>query len=164
MTRRRPAGTLKQATAELVDAVGGGYRAGDLAGVSQTQIVRYTIDSEEFADTTIPAGRLRLLELAAREPVVTRFLAAEQGYLLLRMPEDGDGGMLAERSARIAAQVGRLFEDIARALSPAGEGGASVTPREAGTLIHELDALFGLGSGLRSELVAIRDGGGRGDG
>lgn len=156
--RPRPAGTLKQATDVLTDAVGGGTRAADLTGLSKHMFYRYSSDSEENANCTMPAGIIRQLETVARDPVLTRFLAAEQGYILLKVPDHPGGGLLAERAASIASQVGRLFENIARALSPVGDGGSDVTAREAGGLIAELDALILLGSALRGELVAIRDG------
>jgi hypothetical protein len=161
MTLARPAGTLKQATADLVTALRGQQRAADLCGVSQTMIMKYTVDSEDYADTTIPVGRLRTLELAADDPIVTRFLAAELNCVLLRMPRAIDKGQLAERASKVGSTFGPLFDHVSKALSPSSDGGASVTVREAGGLVSDLDALIEAAMEMRGGLVAIRDGEGR---
>lgn len=158
MTLLRPAGTLKQATAELVACLRGQARAAMLCGVSQTMVMKYTVDSEEFADTTIPVGRLLSLELAAGKPFVTSFLAAENNCVLLPIPKVIDKGQLAERASKVGSTFGPLFEDVSTALSPMGDGGASVTRKEAGCLVADLDALIQAAMEMRSGLVAIRDG------
>lgn len=158
MTLARPAGTLKQKVAELVAEVGGQSRAADICGVSQTMLSRYMSDMEDFADVTIPVGRLRLLEMAARKPVVISFLAAELNCVLLQMPEPVDKGQLASRASKVGSTFGPLFEDVSIALSPMGDGGAAVTRKEAGCLVADLDALIQAAMEMRGGLVAVRDG------
>lgn len=161
MTKRRADGSIKAVTWELVEAVGGQYKAADLVGLSQTMMVRYTDPEGRNAETTMPVGVARTLEAFADDPILTRYLAAERGYILLKIPDATASGQLGADCAAIAERAAELFAEIGRASSAEGAGGAEVTPGEAGRLIAELDDTFEPMGAMRSWLVRRRDAGDR---
>jgi hypothetical protein len=128
---QRPAGSLKEATSALVTAVGGQARAADLVGSTQSVVQRYTDPSAP--DRSIPVAKVRILEAAARRPIITEFLAAEAGCLLLQPLLDIAGSPNAD-FATIGQEIGDLFATIHRAQSD-----GRIDPREAGQVINALD-------------------------
>lgn len=150
--QRRP-GSLKKATADLIDAVGGFERAADLSGVSRSRLFGYTDDGEDNAARYINASAVRALEAAADFPVVTAYLAAERGFALLPAGLDADDGQIAAEVARIAENTARFFSGMAQALAD-----GVVDPSEARREIDSLDRVVGDVMTLRAHLAAIRDG------
>lgn len=153
--KARPAGSLKAATTELVEAAGGLGRAAELTGYGTTQVQRWGDPSEENLNTTIPAAAIRRLESDVGRPVVSAFLAAEAGAVLLpvmamTLPTLGAGAI---------ARVAKEAADVLAAGAASIEDGA-VTPREAGTVIREVDEAIAVLVAYRALLVAARDGGG----
>lgn len=129
----RPAGSLKDATSALVTAVGGQARAAELVGSSQSVLQRYT--DPTAPDRSIPAAKVRILEAAARQPIVTAFLAAEAGCLLLPLNIEPTGSTFRDFAA-IGVEAADLFATVQRAQADGG-----IDQREAGEVIAALDDL-----------------------
>jgi hypothetical protein len=93
--------------------------------------------------------------MAAGEPVVTRFLAAEAGHAL--MPMEGDRA--ATICVLLALSAGEIA-DVLRAGAEAMRDG-HVSRREAVQMLPEIDqAMRALGA-LRGFVAGLRDGEGR---
>ena len=153
MTKRRPEGSLKEATHELVEAAGGQYKAADLAGLSQTMMVRYTDPDGRNAETTMPVAVVRTLEAHTQDPVLTRFLAAELGYILLKIPTAAGSGQLGAECAAMFAETADCAAEMCRALKD-----NRISHAEAGRVINALDDVVEKAAAIRAVLVPIRDG------
>jgi hypothetical protein len=159
--KRRPPGTIKEATDQLIDAAGGQKKVADLFNWKRQYLFAYTNDDGEDARLTMPVGLARLIETHVGDPILTRFLAAEQGWLMLPLPKAAGGGQAGLDCAAIARRFGELMEEYGKALDPKGSGGASVTPAEAGRLVAEMHDLLEALAGPLAMMSALRDGGDR---
>lgn len=159
--KRRPPGTLKEATDQLIDEAGGQKKVADLFNWKRQYLHDYTNDGAEDANRTIPVGLARQIEAFTRNPILTRFLAAEAGCVLLPLPAARWDGQTGADCAVIAQRFGELMAEYARALSTRGSGGAAVTQAEAGRLVAEFHDLLEAMAGPLSAMSAIRDGEGR---
>lgn len=151
---RQPA-SLKDAVSDLVTACGGAPRAADVARVGKGQLFRYTDDSEDNADRHMPVDVVRALEGLCGDPVVTRFLAAEAGAVLLMVgqrPVDLSGEW-SVRLSTLAKETSDVFGKFALALADGRIG-----RREAGEAIEEIDEAMAQLADLRAALRAIADG------
>lgn len=149
---RRP-GSLKKATADLIDARGGFERAADLTGLSRSRLFGYTDDGEDNAGRYINVAAVRALEADADFPHVTAYLAAERGFALLPAGLDAGDGVIAAQVARIAEDAARHFSGMAQALAD-----GVVDAGEARREIENLDRVVSDVMTLRAHLAAIRDG------
>jgi hypothetical protein len=152
--KKRPAGSMKAAVAELVTLVGGLDRAAELLQRSRSQVARYTDAAE--ADVWPGIDQIRILESVAGEPIVTEFLAHEQWAMLLRLPL-GEVNPPAADMAQIAERASDLFQAYGEVLRNDG----AVDNAEAGRLIQEIDEMLRAGMTARRHLVAVRDQEGR---
>lgn len=152
-SKPRREASLKKATADLIDAVGGFERAADLSGVSRSRLFGYTDDGEDNAPRYINASAVRALEAAADYPHVTAYLAAERGFALLPAGLDAADGVIASQVARIAEDAARFFSGMAQALAD-----GVVDAGEARREIGHLDRVVADVMSLRAHLAAIRDG------
>lgn len=154
----RPAGSLKAATVELIETVGGIGRAADLAGRSTSEVHRWGDSSDENMGRSIPAAELRALEQAAGRPIVSAFLAAEAGGLVL---PPGAGGASAAIEALDVSALAKLAKETAEAVAALAEGLADgrFTPEEAGRAVTQIDEAQAVLGGVRLLAVAVRDGG-----
>jgi hypothetical protein len=152
----RPPATLGSATEALINACGGPSAAADLPGcrVGRKQLFNYTDDEEDNADKWMPADIVRALERHAGDPILTRFLAAESGHALIPLMLDVDIMALPPQVARAAKEAAEVFGAMAIDLAD-----GTVTAREAGRTIEEIDDALKAFGALRGELMAIRDGG-----
>lgn len=127
LNKRRPAGTLKQAMAALVEANGGVNRTSDLLGnISKTQVHRYTDDAEPDAEFKV--GQVRTLERFCGQPIVTAYLAAEAHCALVPLEIEG-GDPLDIDLARYGKESAQLFATYAEVM-----GDHKLTAREAGQM------------------------------
>lgn len=152
----RPAGTLKEALAELVTAAGGNVRAAELLRTSASQVQRYTDPAEP--DYCMRVDQVRALEAATGRAIVTEFLAREAGGVLLPIETAGLGALGAEIAAT-AQEIAEMFGAFAEIQSDASEAGAEVTANEAGRAVAEIDDVFEKIAAVRAWFVSIRDGG-----
>ncbi|GAB4368192.1 MAG: hypothetical protein Kow00114_27320 [Kiloniellaceae bacterium] len=155
----RAPGRLKDAVCDLVTACGGAPRAADVARVGRAQLFRYGDDSEENAGRHMPVDVVRALEGLCGDPVVTRFLAAEAGAVLLQVPPAAPpGGDWSVRLSALAKETSDVFGRFAAALAD-----GRISPREAGETIEEIDQAMTRLAELRCALrrVAQVEAGGR---
>lgn len=154
----RPAGSLKQATAGLVEACGGLAAAAGVARVGRTALFRYTDDSDDHADRYMPCDVLRALERQCGEPIVTRYLAAEAGAVLLMLPNAEAGGGIGAAASLLAKESADLFGAVTEAIDTRGKHGSDVSPGEARDIIKESDEAMAKLAQLRALAMTIRDG------
>lgn len=150
----RPAGTLKSAILGLVEANGGCVRAGEVTETTKGNVQRWTDPDGETASTFPGVNKIRLLEASCGEPIVTRWMAAESGHVLVRM--------LASPQAAIsvlAGLAGGEMGDVLRAVANAIEDDGELSPTEAGQIIKEIDEVLSALAAARAVAVAVRDGG-----
>lgn len=134
---RRP-GTLKAAVTDLIDHCGGLPRAAEIARVSRSQLFRYGNDSEDDANTHMPADIVAALERYTGRPVVTEWLAAEASCTLLPIqvaPVEDD--TIPQDVAGIAAQTSRLCSEFAAAYAD-----GKIDAAEAGKMLSAGDAMI----------------------
>ena len=149
----RPAGTLKSAQADLVERAGGLDRAADIGGKSRSQIARYTDPGERHH---MPADVVRRLESAVGDPVVSRFLAAEQSCVLVPVAGAEGGDEIALDVITVGEDFGVLCRDYHDAmLNPRSRN--VVDAREAGRLVVDIDRMMGHLAAMRGHAVAKRD-------
>lgn len=156
--KRRPPGTLKEATDQLIDDAGGQKKVADLFNWKRQYLHDYTNDAAEDSNRTIPVGLARQIEAFTRNPILTRFLAAEAGCVLLPLPAGAAGGSAAVDLTQVSRRFAELCEAYGQALDPKGRGGADVTPAEAGRLVAEMHDLLEAVAGPMARMAALRDG------
>lgn len=143
---RRP-GSLKEAEAELVQACGGQSASAEFARVGKSQLARYTDDSGDNETVHMPADIVEVLERACGEPIVTRFLAAASGHVLI----DCDPIALAKPYPVLLSAIGRdsgeLFAECAKALAD-----GTLRADERGRVKRELNQLLHAAACFRAEL------------
>ena len=155
--KRRPPGTLKEATDQLIDAAGGQKKVADLFNWKRQYLHEYSNDGDD-SNRTIPAGLARQIEAFLGDPILTRFLAAEAGCVLLPLPKASASGRIGVDFALLAQRFGELAAEYGRALDMRGAGGAGVTPAEAGRLVAEMHDFLEALAGPLAEMSARRDG------
>jgi hypothetical protein len=151
----RPPGSLKAAASALITANGGARAVAGLLGTSESVVTRWGDPSDENLGRHMPVHRAVELEARCGEPHVTRFIAAEAGFLLLALPPAaavpgcaGDWNTGIARTLEGSATLaGVLAADVA-------DNGIIDTP---GLAIDRLDDLLALLGQVRQDLVAIRD-------
>jgi hypothetical protein len=143
-------GTLKEAEARLIKAVGV-ERAADLLGIGRSQVYRFTDPAEP--DAHLGVDRVRILEGAASDPMVTAFLAAEAGCALLDLRNDSVDGDVPRDVAAFADKSSALYAAWAQSLSD-----GVLEASEAGELVAKVDRTMGSLAQLRAELVAKQRG------
>lgn len=148
--KARPGGTLKEAEAKLIKAVGV-ERSADLLGRGRSQVYRYT-DPAEVSDH-LGIDQVRILEGAAGDPMVTAFLAAEAGCALMDLRNDTVDGDVPRDVAAFADRSSALYAAWAQSLSD-----GTLDPSEAGELVAKVDRVMGALAQLRAELVAKQRG------
>lgn len=152
----RPAGTLKDAVLQLVDANGGHVRSADITETVKGTVQRWTDADGDTASVFPGVNKVRLLEAAADDPIVTRFLATEAGYALVKVLEPQRA---SEAIAVMAAVAGGEVGDVMRAVADAMQDDGHIDAREAGRIIKEIDEAMGALMAARSWVSAFRNGG-----
>lgn len=153
----RPPGTLKAAVLALVDDLGGHIPAGEIAGNKKGHVQRWT-DPDNGGDFP-GVHKVRALEAAAvakgHAPSVTRFLAAEAGFALIKIEPS-----LPKALQLMGALLAGEFGDLLRALSDATADDGRISPEEAGPIIKEGHELLGAVAAVMAVAMRARDGGG----
>lgn len=137
-----------------MEACGGSRRAADVARVGKASLFRYTDDSDDNATRHMPIDVVRALEQMCGRPVVTRFLAAETGYVMTQVPEGGQLRLdwslrladLAKENSDVFAKFGEILAD------------GKISRLEAGQAIQEVDEAMALMGAIRQVLRDIADG------
>lgn len=145
--QRRP-GTLKAAVTDLIEQCGGFQRAAVIARVSRSQLFRYGNDSEDDANTHMPADIVAALERYCAHAVVTEWLAAEANCTLLPVAVDTDSETIPQNVGQIAQHASRLFAEFATAF-----GDGRIDGSEAGRMLTAGDAMLREYMNLRPALT-----------
>jgi len=145
-TPRAP-GSLKEAQAMLVVACGGQTRAAELCRVSRSQVARYTDDSDDSNAVHMPADVIRCLEQAAKDPLVTRYLASCAGHALLPLGDGVTRESYPQLLSNIGKETGQMFGEAARAL-----GDGRLAPKERGRVRREAVELMTAIAALVSDI------------
>lgn len=152
----RPAGTLKDAVLQLVEANGGHVRAGEIAEVTKGSVQRWTDADGEAASVFPGVNKVRLLESACDDPHVTRFLAAEAGFALVRVSHAGEAvAALNMMAVSAGGEMGDVLRSVANAMADDG----TIDGREAGAIIREIDEAMSALAAARAFAMQIRNGG-----
>ena len=154
----RRAGGAKAATMALVrsfgsDEISGLDVAADLLAVNRNTVWRWTDPSPENADRSIPLRHIRSLQGASGNMVLTEFLAAEAGAVVLQFPDGPPEAAGGAHASKLAAQQARAWEGYARAIED-----HKITPKEAGEMIDLLDGELRAAVAFRGFLQKVRDG------
>lgn len=154
--QRRTPGSLKYAQQRLVSAVGG-LEAAEMVlegRVKRGQIARYTSEIDDNLFVHMPADVIRTLERVAGCPIVTEFLAAEAGAMLVpvTMCESRAETYLAHLCA-VGEKSGDLFRTMTTALAD-----GVMTPSEAGENMAVVMRLTSALAVLYARLGRVRDG------
>lgn len=147
---------LKLAARDLVRAVGGQVDATGHSRIKRhQQFSAYGSNSAEHAETWMPADVVADLESVCRgaegHPHVTRELARQQGYILVRLP---DPGASADGLRQSVLELSRELGDVAGAIADA-LADLQCHPREAQRILDEVNQLDAASSSLRSQLMAL---------
>ncbi len=151
----RPAGTLKDAILQLVEACGGHVRAAEICEVSKGTVQRWTDADGECANVFPGVNKIRVLENTCDDLIVTRFLAAEGGNALVKIVEPKRASqLLSVMAGEAGGEVGDVMRAVANAMADDGE----ISKREAGPIIREIhEAMAALAAALRFAM-SVRDG------
>lgn len=145
---------LKIATDKLVSANGGPAKAGIAIGIDQRRVSeRASRDTDVFMNIKDVAQLEDRTSSMAGHPHVTRALAARQGFLLVKVPQALDGGGAFSASVMtLTVELGDVANGICRALANDGE----IDPREAVSILEQIDELDAASAALRLMLEARR--------
>ena len=139
--RPAPTGTLKDATAQLIDANGGMVQAAERTRVGPSTLSNY---ANPYADTKIfiPADVIAALELASGCHAVSDYLVWLRGGVVINLPspDGGDVFSLEEWREQTAAAV----EQFGSGLAKAGEclKQQKLTREDRGTLKGQIQELI----------------------
>ena len=150
----REPGSLKQATAQLIDANGGPQGAAEGCRVTAGMLFKYTDPNDENRLRFMPVDIVRGLERVCGDPVVTRFLAAEAGHVLIRLDLPDDVAGLPKALAQAAAEASDVYKVAAQCLED-----GNVEPGEAATLVAEIDQAMEAFAAMRTLVARLREDG-----
>lgn len=147
---RREIATLKEAVTDLVSACGGQERSAAMTRVSPSQMQRYTApDQSEYQ---MPVDVALALEMSSGNPIVTQFMAAQTGHVLISTKPD-DETPLSQDIATVGRDTAKLFEEWALAM----RDGKISKQEAAGIEKRALDGINALASVI-AEVRLIRRG------
>lgn len=147
----REPGSLKQATAQLIDANGGPQCAAEGCRVTAGMLFKYTDPNDENRLRFMPVDIVRGLEQRCGDPVVTRFLAAEAGHVLIRLDLPDDVAGLPSALAEAAAEASDVYKVAAQCLED-----GKVEPGEAAKLVEEIDEAIEAFAAMRTLVARLR--------
>ncbi len=142
---------VKAATRRLVDICGGQESAASITRVSHQTISRYRL--ADRADDFIPADVLLDLEKDAGDPLVTRVLAARQGWTIVPAHAQPSGATLMQSIGQITQETSDVVNAVANGLAD-GEFDA----RDIDLTIPEIDQAIERLAGLKQALLIMRSG------
>ena len=153
--KTRSPGTLKQATDRLIGICGGSTALAQIEGcrVSKQTLFAYSDgDGDDARQKYMPVDVVLFAERVCGDPVLTRYLAAEQGHALIPIIFERDIERLSPTTARAAQVASEVFATMAPALAS-----GAVTSADAGRAIMQIDEALKAFSALRGQLTALRD-------
>jgi hypothetical protein len=140
-------GTLKAAVRALLSAVGGETRAAGLCRVSKSTLSEY--GNPTYPDRHMPVDVALDLEKAAGAMPVSEHMAAAHGALLIRLPPIEAGPEWLGHVTAIGKEAGDVFRHVGEVLA----GGKEISPRDAPTLLQEIDELLIAAATMRAAVT-----------
>jgi len=150
----REPGSLKEATAQLLDANGGPQAAAEGCRVTAGMLFKYTDPNDENRLRFMPVDIVRSLERRCGNPIVTRFLAAEAGHAMIALDLPDNITALPPAMAMAAAEASDVFRVAAEAL-----GDNKLVKAEAAKLVAEIDRAVEAFSVMRALVAQHREDG-----
>ena len=150
----REPGSLKQATARLIDANGGPQAAAEGCRVTAGMLFKYTDPNDENRLRFMPVDIARLLEQRCGEPIVTQFLASEAGHVLIRLDLPADIAALPSALAQAAAEASDVYRVAAMGLKD-----GTIDAREAARMVAEIDEAITAFATMRALVTVQREDG-----
>lgn len=127
-------------------------KAGNIDGAATVSRLNRSALSDTFnpnrRDRYLPIDALVELEQAVADPVATRLLALEQGYLLFPIPAGNQDSIWQKHLNRTVRKASRLFKHIIDAIED-----NEVTKVEALDLLEQVDTTLSAIGSLRSALL-----------
>ncbi len=152
--KRRRAGSLKEATERLIGKCGGFTDCGrdPDCRVGKATLYAYT-DGDDDANRVkhMPIDVVRYLEARCGDPIVSRFLAAEAGHVMIRLDIPEDLAQLPPALATAAAEASDVYRIAAEAL-----GDGEISRPEAEKLTREIDEAITAFAAMRQSLTRVR--------
>jgi hypothetical protein len=141
--------SLKDATDQLLNQVGGTSAASKLCRVQSTSLFSYSDESDDNKTRFMPVDIVEVLEQEADIPSITEYLSEKAGCLLWKIPKE-EGSMLDVEIARTGQHAAHLFSDWAEFL---GNDGV-IDAEEAEKLLKDNVELVRTLMRMRTELEA----------
>ncbi len=141
----RDFGTLEEAVAVLLGCFTKLLDAADHCRVGPKQLSAYA--NPETPERHMPVDVVLDLEGTARDPVVTRCLAAQQGYLLFRLPAVRASRLWDRHQRRVVREGSIVFARLTEVLED-----RRISKLEAAQLRVEVDQALAAFAGLRGSL------------
>ncbi len=141
----RDYGTLEEAVAVLLGRFTKLLDAADHCRVGPKQLSAYA--NPDTAERHMPVDVVLDLEGTARDPVVTRCLAAQQGYVLFRLPAVRACRIWDRHHRRIVRDGSIVFARLTEMLED-----GRISKQEAAELRVEVDQALAAFAGLRGSL------------
>lgn len=141
--------SLEEATAALIDAVGGPSRAAALPGcpVSRSAIDKF-LGNDSENNTRIPARLAAYFESVCGRPFVSAWMAAQSGHVIVPLPSANPID-LPRLVSRMGKEQGELFAEIGQALAD-----GAIAPAERARLIRELGDVIAVAAAALLHLEA----------
>ncbi len=141
----RDFGTLEEAVAVLLGQFTKLLDAAAHCRVGSKQLSAYA--NPDTAERHMPVDVVLDLEGAAKDPVVTRCLAAQQGFVLFRLPAVRACRLWDRHHRRIVREGSVVFTKLTDVIED-----GRISKQEAADLRVEVDAALAAFAGLRSAL------------
>lgn len=146
---------LKAATRQLVITVGGAVAAAAVTRGDHQGISRYGSANPEYDERFMPVDVVADLESECEQPVVTRALATQAGFLLVPMPKGvGAGTALGMVTAKALKETSEVFVALADAL-----GDGKVCAADARRVVPEIDEAIAKLAALKLQVQAEAEAG-----
>lgn len=129
----RSYGSISEATAKLIDFVGGLVAADENCSRGKSQLQRYSDGNKP--DTTIPVHVALELEAIIDEAPVTEHMAAANNMIAIHLPPPNSKRRWLEHVARITKEFSDVIDKASEFLQDDGD----IDPNEASKLLKEID-------------------------
>lgn len=144
---------LKAATRQLVTTVGGPSAAALVTRGDHQSVSRYGSANPEHGERFMPIDVVADLESECEQPIVTRMLAEQAGFLLVPMPRAAGGLALQMITAKALKETSEVFVSLADSL-----GDGSLSADEAERVTRDIDEAIAKLAALRLQVLAEAEG------
>lgn len=140
---------LKASTRHLVLTVGGPSAAANITRGDHQSVSRYGSANPEHDERFMPIDVVADLESECEQPIVTRMLAEQAGFLLVPMPRAAGGLALQMITAKALKETSEVFVSLADSL-----GDGKVDTAEADKVCKDIDEAIAKLAALRLQVLA----------